>query len=224
MRIFALETDIEKLKKGFCSTNEQELLTVRYHGFLFFARVLRQTLLFALLVGVCVGAYEVNIPGLWITGILLAGIVFAILPPLVVAYIDWKYDILIVTTEKIVMVNQSSVFHMSSRQMNMENFATVTAETQYWNLFGFGVLHFDLKEGVGRAITLRFVPDAEQTAARIADTITQFQRRRAYQQGAVAGAVIGQQVQQMAAEAPQTAAAVQQAAQTAAQELARPEA
>jgi GNAT superfamily N-acetyltransferase len=59
-----------------------------------------------------------------------------------------------VTNEEVVFVDQSSLFHIKIRQMNLDNVASVSAESQFWNIFPFGKIHFDLKEGVGSSLTL----------------------------------------------------------------------
>lgn len=184
MKIFALETDIRKVQESFISANESMVLLLGFHGFLFFIRLLRALVLtvpFALIV---VGAAYLEFPLLWIAvGVAVLWFVIVFLP-LFTAWLDWRFDFLLVTTEKIVYVNQSSIFHVEVRQMNLDNVASVHSSTQFWNIFPFGVLCFDLKEGIGQRFCLGYIPHAHRAATIISDTLTLFQKRKSV--GAVA--------------------------------------
>ena len=178
MRIFALETNIEKLKKNFLSLEEREIRTVSFHWFRFFLNLLRNILLTIALVA---GAIAIGFSGLspwWIIAAAWILWLFFIFPSLLRAYIDWRYDFLLLTGDKVIVVDQSSLFHKKITPINLENFASVSAETQFWNLFPFGILHFNLKEGTGEGVNLRYIPAAQEVASVISDTITQFQRRK----------------------------------------------
>ncbi len=177
MRIFALETDDEKLKQSFLTTNEEIVLSVRFHSMLFGLRLLKYLFYTA-----CFAALGYL---LWVMGtnvaiaaggmiLLWLGLIFL---PLLTAFIDWKYDTLILTTEKIVVINQTSLFRREIRQMNLENVAAVEAETQWIGLFRFGRLRFDLKEGTGERLALNFIPQADRICSLISDVLIEYQRR-----------------------------------------------
>jgi hypothetical protein len=178
VHIFALETDIGKLKSRFLSAEEQEIQTVSFHGFRFFLVVFRDVVWTLLIVAITVGIGLTGLPLSWL--IPTAGIVWLVLvfQSLLRAYLDWKYDFILITTDKVIIFDQSSLFHQKITPMNLENFASASAETQFWNLFPFGILHFNLKEGVGSGVNLRYIPNAHDIAACISDTITTFQRRK----------------------------------------------
>ena len=178
MHIFALETDLEKLKRALLSPGEREVLSVRFHPALFYLRALWALLLTLLLALFSAMIWQFGIPLLWV--IVVAVIVWCvfIFMRVVRALIDWRYDLLMVTTDKIVVIDQSSVLHSSVRQMNIENLATVHSETQMLNLFPFGRLCFDLKEGIGARLCLPYIPRAERVASEVSQAIRQFQLRR----------------------------------------------
>ena len=178
MRLFALETNIDHVKKKFLSTEEREIMTVFFHGFRFFLTFTANILWTFFLVGVLIGLGYARIPPLWLT---FSGSViwfFFIFIPIVKAYLDWRFDFILVTSDKVIVVDQSSFFHQKITPMNLENFASVSAETQYWNLFPFGTLHFNLKEGAGEGVELAYIPSAHEVASKISDAITIFQRRK----------------------------------------------
>ncbi len=118
-------------------------------------------------------------PWLWVSvGWSIALLIF-VLPGMVRAFIDWRFDGIVVTTDSVIIIDQTSLFHTEVRQMHMENFASVSASTQYWNLFSFGRVFFDLKEGVGQRLSIAFVPQAERIAFLISEQVRMFQRNPA---------------------------------------------
>lgn len=182
MHLLALNTDIEGVKRRFLSANEQEVLTAYRHGFFFFLSIILQLVLTIGLIaaGIALNTWDLlpwDLPS-WGIAIFLALLwVFLAFPTILKAFLDWKFDFIFVTTDKVVLVDQSSLFHHRITPMNLENFASVTAASQFWNLFPFGSLHFQLKEGTGEDITMKYIPNADEVAAKISDTVTQYQRR-----------------------------------------------
>ena len=178
MRLFALETDIEKLKRRFLSSEEREIQTVFFHGFRFFLVLLRDILWTLLLIALAILAGYAGLSLAWlIPGAFFLWLIFTF-RSLLRAYIDWRYDFILITTDKVIVVDQSSLFHQKVTPMNLENIASVSAETQFWDLFPFGVLHFNLKEGTGNGVNFRYIPHAHDVASSISDVTTTFQRRK----------------------------------------------
>ena len=178
MQFFALETNHDKILQKFASGNEEYVMTVFYDGFLFFLSILKGIAFTAVLIAVAVAAYLYT--PLTIGWIVLGTLVIWLLVvplPLLRRYIDWKYDFIYVTGEKVVVVDQSFLFHQKIKQINLENIASVSAETQYLNLFTFGIVRLNLKEGHGEEIVLRFVPKPNEVSDKIADTVSAFERR-----------------------------------------------
>ncbi len=178
MRIFALETDTDKLNRSFLSADEQIVLKVRYHGFLFIMHSIGAVFSSIVIIAAGVGAAFANIPSVISVPVLLIAWLVFVVRPLLRAFIDWQYDELVVTTEKIILVNQSSIIRQEIQQMNLENLASVKALTQYGGIFPFGKIQFDLKEGTGMALHLKFIPNAQQVCSSIGNCLVEYQRRK----------------------------------------------
>ena len=177
MRIFALETDTQKLKKQFLSEGEQEVLMTYYHSLSFFFASLREMILTILLVAIGVVATMWSAPLGWTVGIIfLLWFVFVFFN-LLKAYIDWAYDFILVTTDKIIFVDQTSIFRQEIKPLNLENVGGVSVKTQYWSIFPFGIVSVHLKEGLGGdRIVKSYVPHAQEVAAKISEVVTKYQR------------------------------------------------
>ena len=178
MRVFALETNVDTLKRHFLSAEEREIITIRFHWMRFVGTFLWTFLLTAIVIASIIGLIlaELSPEIVSTVGVLLW--LFLIFPRIVRAYIDWKYDFVMLTTDKVVIVDQSSIFRRRVTPINLENFSSVSAETQWGNMFSFGILHLDLLEGAGVEYHLPFVKHAHIMAGKIAETLTQFQRRK----------------------------------------------
>lgn len=178
MRLFALETNVDKLKRQFLSAEEREIAMINHHMLQFVFASLRQFFFTLILIGIAIALIQFGLPTWPVILSILAVWVLLVSYPLLRAYIDWRFDFILITTDKVVIVDQSSLFHRKITPMNLENFASVSTETQFMNLFPFGILHASLKEGTGAEQRLRYIPHASAVAALLSDTITQFQRRK----------------------------------------------
>lgn len=177
MRIFALETDVEKIKHEFLSPGETEILTTYYHGLSCFFASIRQIITTILLVAIGIAAAYWGAPVGWIIGILFVFWFLFVFFSLLRAYIDWAFDFILVTTDKIIFVDQTSIFRRQIKPLNLESVAGVTTETQFWNIFPFGSVSIHLKEGLaGDRITRKYVPYAQEVAAKISEVVTKYQR------------------------------------------------
>lgn len=178
MKILALETDLAKLNASLLSKDEKIVLMVQYHALLFFFRFL-QALVVSVVLGFIVWmGLSAGIPlGMLLTIVLIAWAVL-VLRPLLRGFIDWKFDELLVTTEKVILVNQSSVIRQEIRQMNLENIASVNFRTQFWNIFPFGEVYLELKEGTGKSVRLRYLPEAHRVSAVASDVLVHYRRRQ----------------------------------------------
>ncbi len=181
MQIFALETDIERIKHGFLAHGEQEIFTVTPSVVLFLIRIIWDILVTVVLILVSIYAYRINMVDATAAAIFFAAAwFFFVFFSLVRAYIDWKYDLLFLTTDKLIIFDQMSLFRKSTTPISLENLGDVVAETQWLNLFNFGIIRFALKEGSGPEIVLKFMPDADALVAKISEQITLYQRRKDY--------------------------------------------
>lgn len=177
MHFLALETDISKIKQAYCHEGECEVLFTRYHGLSFFFAILREIILTAVFFAVGVYGWMSDWPMEWLAGILFLCWFLFVLFNVVKAYIDWSYDFIYVTTDKIILVDQTSIFKREIKPLHMENVGSVSTETQMWGLFPFGKLRLHLKEGLGGDdLTLKYVPYANKVASQISAVITRYQR------------------------------------------------
>lgn len=177
MKFFALETDTDALKKRFLTEGEEEVTTVYYHGLSFAFAMIRQTLFTVIIAAIAIGAFISGVPpwGLLVTTFLVW--FFFVFLNAFTAYVDWYYDFVIITTDKVVLVNQSSIFKQNIKPINLDNFASVSTDTQFFDIFDFGSVSLHLKEGTGADITLKYIPRAEEVTAILADCVTKYQRR-----------------------------------------------
>ncbi len=180
MRFFALQTDIAEVKKRFCHDDECVVLMTYYHGLSFLFAIFREIIITVLLAGFLGLAFWLQWPMGWIATLVsifwFAFVFFNVLK----AYLDWSFDFLIVTTDKIIVVDQTSFIRQEIKPIHLDNVGAVTTSTQFWDLFPFGVLTIHLKEGLGGdSLTKKYVPRAEEVAGKIIDALTQYQRRTA---------------------------------------------
>lgn len=177
MKLLALETDINKIKQAYCHEGECEVLFTRYHGLSFLFAILREILITIILFGIGIVGWMNDWPMGWLSGILFLLWLLFVLYNIVKAYIDWLYDFIYVTTDKIILVDQTSIFHREIKPLHMENIGGVSTETQMWGLFPFGKLRVHLKEGLGgEDMTLKYVPYASKIASQISAVVTTYQR------------------------------------------------
>ncbi len=95
------------------------------------------------------------------------------------SYIDWKFDFMVVTTDKVIIVDQTSIFRQEVKPIHLENIGGISSFTQFGSIFNFGGITIHLKEGLGGdQMTLRYVPKAQEVSARISDVVTRYQRRQ----------------------------------------------
>lgn len=179
MHFFALETDIEKIKARFlCEGEEQEILTTRYHGLSFLFSSIRELFVTALIFAVGVAAWWFGAPMGYTVLILFAIWFFFVFYNLAKAWIDWRFDFVFITTDKIVVVDQTSIFRHKVNPIHIENVGSVTSETQFWDIFNCGIVRINLKEGEGNEkIILTYVPNAKEVASKVSDVVTRFQKR-----------------------------------------------
>lgn len=179
MQIFALETNVQRIKEKFLAPGEHEIFTAKPHWVLFVIKIGWEILITIVLVAGASLALTFGLlsPAATVAIIAVVWFVFAFFG-IIEAFIDWKFDLLFLTTDKLVIVNQYSLFRKSITPINLENLGDVVAQTQWLNLFNFGMMHFALKEGHGPEIVLKYMPYADKLVAKIAEQITLYQRRK----------------------------------------------
>lgn len=181
MRIFALETNLQKVKQRFLTSGESEIFTVHPHVMSFLMHIMWEVFLTLVLFTGNAYLYQQGIISIGMAvGIFTVGWFLFVFFGLIEAYIDWKYDFIFLTTDKLIIVDQMSLFRKSITPINLENLGDVVTLTQWLNLFDFGIIKFSLKEGSGPEIKLKYMPNADRIVAKIAQQITLYQRRKDY--------------------------------------------
>jgi len=180
MRIFALETKKQHIIERFCDQEDGECLVLQtsYHTLSFLFAMVREILMTILFFGIGIAAWTAGLPMFWISMILMMLWIIFVFFNILKAYIDWFFDFIFVTTDKVVLVDQTSVFKQEIMPIQIENIGGVSTFTQFWDIFPFGGICIHLKEGrQGEDITKKFVPHAREFAGKISDVITRYQRR-----------------------------------------------
>lgn len=180
MRLFALDTDLSAVKRRFMSEGEQELMIVYHHGLFFAFAVVREAILTLIIIGLGILGYTLGLRADFIAILSVLWVIF-VFAHMLKAYLDWCNDILISTSDKVILIDQTSIFKRTITPISLENFASIVAVTQFFNIFPFGKIVMNLKEGVGDKIILEYIPDHQHVAACISGCVTQFQRRRTQQ-------------------------------------------
>lgn len=176
MKIFALETNIGRIKERFLTSGEHEIFTAHPHGISFLWNIIWELCITAIFLAVSVYAVSQGILSATSATIIfiMAWFIFVFFG-LIEAYINWKYDFIFLTTDKLVIVDQSSLFRKYITPISLENLGDVISQTQWLDLFNFGIIHLALKEGNGPEIKLSFMPHADKLVSKISSQITLYQ-------------------------------------------------
>jgi hypothetical protein len=115
----------------------------------------------------------------WVGGVTFGFWFLFILSRMIKSLIDWMFDFIMITTDKVLMVDQTSIFKREIKPIHLENIGGVSTETQFWDIFRFGSLRLHLKEGLGgQDLTKKYVPYAGRVAGILSDVVTAYQRKR----------------------------------------------
>ncbi len=178
MQLFALQTDIVKLKARFIVPGEQELFMVHRHIISFFLHLLRPFIATVVFVGIIIALSYWNILSLWPVVVLSVLWLVSAGRWIFNAFIDWRYDVLFLTTNKLVIVDQQSIIRNAVNSVNLEEISSVVAETQWLNLFSFGRLHITTRRAEGKVdTTINYIPHPDQLAGAIMGQIAHFENQ-----------------------------------------------
>jgi hypothetical protein len=170
---------VQKIKSRFLAHGEEQIFTVTPHIMLFLLKIFWDIVVTGVLFFVMVYSYNIGLLAAETAFFLFLVVWFLfVFFSLIEAFVDWKYDFIFLTTDKLIIVDQMSFFRKSITPINLENLGDVVAQTQWLNLFNFGIMRFSLKEGNGPEIVLKYIPDADKLVAKIAQQITLYQRRK----------------------------------------------
>jgi hypothetical protein len=180
MKILALQTNVQEIQKAFVAEGEDVLLSTRSHFFAFLLPMIVKTIVFLVFVSVFTGyilmADEGNVVAAWL--LLASVIVYAY--QFFTSYIDWRFNYLIITTMKVVVVEQRSMFHNNIYPIHLENISSTSVESQFFGFFQCGKLHIHLKERVGgstRDIVQSYVPSPDAVAGIVENAVALINQR-----------------------------------------------
>ncbi len=180
MHIFALETDDEKLKRELLMEGEEQIMSSGYHWVKFIGCFCWSIFITVVTIAALILSWDYSAPYIFnpfsmsIIALLYLWYVFI---PAVTSFVDYLYDHIMITNNRIIIIDQASIFTRDIRKMDLENIASVSVKTQWLNMFSFGRIVFDLKEGTGRSITLNYIPHADKVSSCISCCLRDYQAR-----------------------------------------------
>ena len=136
------------MRKAFIeSETEEELGICRYHFLLFLLPfLLHLPMSAAAIVILYVGGSVFNGTGtLFYYLFLILWLLFSFFQ-LLKHFVAWRFNSIIITSEKIILIQYKSVFYRDIDPIPLDNIISVRAETQFLGIFNCGILHFHLKE------------------------------------------------------------------------------
>lgn len=166
MRFLALEANIRKLKQRFIVEGEEELLATTRHAFAFILPLLWIVPAAGLAIALWVQGMRMGFDFVVITGVLYAALAF-LLAMAIHAFIEWRYNFVVVTTEKVVVVDHRFVFSQVIRPIPLDTIATTDTGSQYLGLGNCGYVNLHLSEvlqGTNKEIRLDRLPKPDVIA------------------------------------------------------------
>ena len=176
MKFLALQTDIHALRKQFIPEGEHEIMTVAKHPIVFFAAFIWYTILFIIMSSLRLVTffYVSDATGLMIIDVLSVIVFLLYLYQLIKAYVAWRYNFLIITSDKIVIVEHQSFLRQDVNTVHLENIKRSHAESQFFGIFRCGIVEIRLDEQIGataQVILLRYIPAADTVVSAIENAI-----------------------------------------------------
>jgi hypothetical protein len=171
MHLFALETDLEKIKRSLMGSREDEMMTVHRHWLPLWFTLAREILLFVALMALL---FFFSAGPLIVVIVIIAWVLWAA-GALLREYIELRYTFLFLTREKVVIVRQ----HLLRRRLlpiTLNNIQSVEVQSQYWDLFGFGRIHIHLRDS-GQVLTFSYVPDSARVAKKMTNIVSMYNQR-----------------------------------------------
>lgn len=182
MRFLALETDVNAFKKRFLVQDEEELLTARKHVFLMvialFSILLISIAVIPLSIVLMTAGGTLEDAGI----MLLALWIVVALMWMLKAYIDWKFDFLIITTEKILLIDHTAFLAQHVETIRMEFITQPRSASQFLGIGRCGVLHLQLRSMdniPARHLAVPYLPAPDLIAGTVEKAIVMLQQRGA---------------------------------------------
>lgn len=182
----ALETSSRHMKKQFIAEGEEELLSRRRHIFSFLFPVFWVVLLTlgVVAIGAAVIMFD-NATLPFVTLFLLLWSIFSCYQ-LFKAWIAWRYNFLIITTEKIVIVNHVSFLHQDIHPIHIEDIRSTRIESQFYGIGNCGTLYVNLEEkveGSSEHVSVSYLPNPTVIVSMIENAIVLKKQRVPVDQG-----------------------------------------
>lgn len=166
MQFLALQTNVHKLEETFVAEGEELLISTHHHFFVFLFPMILKTFVALLVIGLVV-TYVTAVPN---AGTLTAGGWLVILCLWLYAYgffasyVEWRYNFLIVTTMKVVIIEQHSVFRHVVLPIHLDTISSVSFGLKFLGIGRCGTLNIHLTERLGgstRNIILQYMPSPD---------------------------------------------------------------
>ncbi len=170
MRFLALEANTRKLKRQFIADGEEELLSTTRHVFAFLV-----PMLWIIPVGVlALGTWTIGVAEGWLDPVLFTALLYLVFLILFVfalrAFINWRYNIVVITTEKIVVIMHDFVFKQTVTPYNLDGVGSASAGTRYLGLGNCGYVDLYLsavQSGTSVTVRLELLPKPSVVAGAI---------------------------------------------------------
>ena len=177
MRIFALQTNVDDIRRKFLTEGEKEVLFTTKHALAFVWAFLLWTPLTLLVFAVLTFIEAQQLLDTVILNALAIAIGVFYLFFLLNAYIAWRYNFLFVTTQKVVLIENQSFFYSNITPLHLEHIARTTIESQFFGIFNCGILHIYLRapisetKGNPNKFITSYIPHYDDVAAVIENGI-----------------------------------------------------
>lgn len=184
MRILALQTNVHLLKKQFIPEGEHEILTTTRHPLRFILPFFAKTILYI------ASTFLLGFSSFFLEGIDALTIILSVyllcflvyLYQVFKSFIAWRYNFLIITSEKAIIIEHRSFFYQNVQPIHLDNVASSKVESQLLGIFRCGIVYISLKEKEGsgstREIRLDYIPHPAAVASAIENAIALKQQRK----------------------------------------------
>lgn len=184
MKIFALQTDVNEFRKQYIVEKEEsELLLTHYHWIKFIMGCYREILITISLFSLFFWTTQLLPDFFELIGlILIAWLLFAVIR-VAFAFINYRFSYILVTTEKVVVINHPSLFVQRVNPMPLSSIVSTDISSQLFGIFNCGLLVLNLSERTqysSKQVELPYVPAANSVAGIIENGMTLEKNRIAY--------------------------------------------
>lgn len=181
MKFLALQTDIDALRRQFIAEGEHEILTVARHPITFIVAFIVDTILYATAAFLIAtsAAFITDTAGRTTVTVLFSICTLVYLYELLKAYIGWRHNYLIVTSEKIITIEHRSFLHQKVNSIHFNIIVRSHFDSQYFGILRCGTVKINLDEklaGSARVITLRSIPAADTVVSAIENAMALHQQ------------------------------------------------